>query len=665
MNGTAKHKYALTGFIYLFGLICASFLSGIANLIIFFILGGAFFIILNRKGSSTALLTVLAAAFLIMGMYRISVIDKNHELNGTTAHIIGKVTERRNPDNDTVWLEISGKADNVPVKFTLFTADIGAEAGDTVEFSAEFSEFKDNTYFAEKSYYFSKGIFLKAYARGDITVEKGREPVFAVIADWLKDRLDSCFSGDVCGIIKAMLFGDKSDLSSRLSVNIRRAGIAHLTAVSGMHLSLLVHIAMSVVRRIFHRKTTACAVLSVLITLFLMGLFGMTASVMRSGIMMIIYYGSFFFNRKTETSRSISIALLVILAPAPYACLDVGLWLSVLGTIGVGILSPAVCKRLGVDENNTITGAVISSFCANLCTIPVGMFCFGGISVVSVITGLLVQIFFMIILVLVPLGIILPVGSAILLFAAGASAQIMIAITNFIGGMRYSYIELDDGLTAIISLLAVGMCFAWLLIVRRAVAARLSAIIFCTLISAVTLSEIVQSDNIVISVFSDGSNALVTIEDKSGMSAFTLSDSEKTADMIYEHTASEELSFLCVARDTDNNEIGVQSYNCMVHLPQNGNTLYDVSGRYSAFVLDGEMMLNIRGFSVGIADVKSDTECDVMIYTGYGKDLPKNGKYATILCDKRFYNCEGAVNACYNETKLIINPHGGICLEYK
>lgn len=662
MNGTAEHKYALTGFIYLFGLICASFLSGILSVAIFLVLGAVFFFILARKGRTAVLAAVLAAAFLVMGMYRISVTDKSYELIGKTALVTGKVTERRNPDNDTVMLEISGRADNVPVKFTLFTEDVGIDAGDKVEFTAEFSEFKDSTYFAEKTYYFSKGIFLKAYARSEITAEKGTEPVFPALSGWLKSRLDRYFSGDEGGIIKAMLFGDKSGLSSRLYVNIRRAGIAHLTAVSGMHLSLAVHIAMLFIGTFLRKKPALCAVLSVLLTLFLMGLFGMTASVVRSGVMMITYYGSYFFNRKTETMRSISAALLVILVPAPYACLDVGLWLSVLGTIGVGVLSPAVCRRLGIDVVS-VKGLIISSVCANLCTFPVGMLCFGGVSTASVLTGLLVQFLFVIILVLVPVGIVLPVGSAMLLFAAGLSARIMIAVTNFIGSMRYSYIELEDGMTAVILLFAVISCLAWFVSARKAVISRFSVTAFCTLFSALTLSAIIQHDNIIISIYSDGSNALVKVEDKAGASAFTLSDSTGAADMLYEHTAGDMLKFLCIARDTDNNEISADSYGCAVHLPENGNMFYDISGEYSALVMDGGVVLNIRGISVVFSDVKSGTECDVMIYTGYGKDLTKKGKYATILCDKRFYNCEGAVNAFYDDVKIIVNPDGGICFE--
>lgn len=667
MNETAKHEYATIGFTYLFGLICASFMSSSICFIIFIVLGIVFFLLLKRTRMVSLTIAAAAAAFMISGAYQTVFITPALELSGSTAFVTGTVTERLNPDNDTVLLSISGETDGVPVEFSLFTADTGIGVGDEVEFTAVFSEFRDSRYFAEASYYYSKGVFLKAYAKGEITVTGSSESLIAymtALSDFLKGRLDEVFTGDTGGIIKAMLFGDKSDLSAQLSVNIRRSGISHLTAVSGMHLSLMVHIAVAFIQMIFRRRPRVSAVFSILFAVMLMMLFGMTVSVIRSGVMMLIYYCSFFVNRKSNTLSSVSGALFIILAVNPCACRDIGLWLSVLGTIGVGIVSPMVMKRLRIPGKSTLRSAVVSSLCASVCTVPVGMFCFGGISLVSVITGLLVQPFFTIILIIVPIGLILYFISAPFFYVSGIAASLMNRIINLMGSSSYSYIETDN--STLLTLIAVLLPLSAVLLFLRGRRRHMRNFYMSALAAfatAVSLSEMIGYNNITVSIYSDGENAVIKTEDKTGAAVFTLSDSSKTADMIYEYTAGEKLNFICIASDTDNNnEIKAADYDCTVHLPEMGNAVYDISGEYTASVIDGEIILDIRGITIGLMSVKSGSACDIAVYCGYKENFNGRGNFATILCDKRFYNYGEAINVCYEKAELIIDNEGGIAL---
>lgn len=80
------------------------------------------------------------AALLAFGIYSVFFIEPTKSLSGSTSHIIGVVTERTDPSNDTVRLTVSGKADGLPVKFTLYAADSGVEVGDRIAFDAAFSE---------------------------------------------------------------------------------------------------------------------------------------------------------------------------------------------------------------------------------------------------------------------------------------------------------------------------------------------------------------------------------------------------------------------------------------------------------------------------------------------------------------------------------------------
>jgi len=159
MNKTAKHKYSIIGFIYLFGLICASFLDSIVCFIIFVSLG-LLYLTANKLRIGFLRLHILftAAAFLVMGFYGRFYVEESHKLIGRELTVEGMVTEVLSPDNDTVMLTVSGNTEGTPVSFTLFTMDKGIRAGDRVSFSARFSKLTDSAEFSQTGYYYSKGI---------------------------------------------------------------------------------------------------------------------------------------------------------------------------------------------------------------------------------------------------------------------------------------------------------------------------------------------------------------------------------------------------------------------------------------------------------------------------------------------------------------------------
>lgn len=667
MNGTAKHKYAAAGFIYLFALICASFLESIFCFVLFGVLGVVFFLCLKQNDSVKVYITIAAAAFLISGLYNTAVIDSCEKLIGTEGLVKGCITEIKSPDNDTVLVEISGSKDNIPVKFTLFASDTGLKVGDRVELTVIFSDFRSTAEFEEAAYYYSKGIFLKAYAISEITVNgnvAGIQGFISGICSYLKSRLDAFLTDDRGAIIKAMFFGDKSGLSAELYENLRRSGISHLAAVSGMHLSLMAHIGVCAVLLVFRKRSRIAALVSSLFVLVLMLFFGMTVSVMRSGIMMLIYYGSAFFNRKTDTLSSISAALLVILIPSPYACRDVGLWLSVLGTIGIGVVAPRVLKRLKIGKSKPLSKALVSSLCAVACTLPVGAFCFGGISVISPVTGLAVQPFFTLILIIVPFGLLIPFISSPLLFMAGFTAAVMNKIINFLGGLSFSYIETgNEALLVCISAAAASALIA-VISQKGKYTGKIIIGAFCAFSAAAAAAEIIEYDNTAVYVYSDGSSALIRTVTKSGTSFFTFSDSDKIIDMIKKYSAGENLSFVCISGSTENNiEAYGAAYGCPVCLPNDENMIYVINGEYTAYINDDGIILEINGITVGLLDIDSDKVCDIEIIGGYRKNYTPDSVFATILCDKRFYNCDNTVNSYYENIKIIINGEGGIALE--
>lgn len=647
MNDKAKHKYASIGFIYLFGAICASFLiSGVCFAVSAFF-GTVFAVFLKTKKKLSIYAAILFCAFFIYALCDVAFIEKAYSLAGKTCNVSGIITEVKIPDNDTVLLEISGKAENVPVRFVLFTEDTGAKTGDKITLKAKFTSFRDNAEFSERTYYYSKGVFLKAAAADEIVITKGFSGInggISRLSHHFISAVEKYLSGDEAGIVKAMIFGDKSSLSDKLSADIKRAGVAHMTAVSGMHLSVMCHIAAAFLGALLKSKRLFIAALSAF-TILLMLFFGMTVSVLRSGIMLLIYYGSSLIYRKTSPLNSVSTALFIILAVSPWACRDMGLWLSVLGTIGVGTVAPLVCKRLKINRADTLKTAVVSSLCASACTLPAGMLCFGGFSLASVVTGLIIQPLFVIILASVPVAAVLPFLARPLLAISGFTAKIMNKIISAIGGLSFSYIETDEKSAVFILFAFAVTTLACIYFFGKRSAAKFSVLYVCVLLISVCGGNLIGRDDIKINVLSDGSSGIIIVDDKTGVSAFTLSDKGKTVRLIERHISGQRLNFICS--------------------PADGKAKYDINGKYTAYVSEGSVVLNIRGVEIGLVPLSGGGEFDIAVGCGYRKNNDIIGNFATILCDKRFYNCEDNFSAYYDKTSIVINSRGEISIKGK
>ncbi len=668
MKVTAKHKYATAGFVYLFGLICASFLESTACFIVFAVMTAVFGFSLNKSEAFVQLvIALIGGAFLVFGLYRAVYIEPCKALAGTRGKVSAVVTGSRAPDNDIVLLTLSGTANEKAVKLTLFTADKGIAVGDRVEFDAVFSAFSDYAEFSESSYYFSKEIFLKAYAVSEIQVTEGSAGVNGLVtglSDYLRGRLDNYYSGTGGGIVKAMFFGDKSGLSDRTRTDITRSGISHLTAVSGMHLSLLVHGFAGILTFFIRKGGRLYFWVITLYILFLMLFFGMSASVMRSGFMMIVYYASRQLYRRTQVVSSVGAALLVILAVNPCACRDTGLILSVLGTLGVGAVAPKARELLS-GRGGFLGNALISSVCASLCTMPVGALCFGGISFAAPVTCLLVQPFFTLILTLVPFALIFPFFTEPFLLIAGLSARAMELIASFTGGFGFSYISADGEAVVIFALLLLSGGILTMLVTGRLKPVAVFAA-FMTAAFAVSqaLYGIISFDDIKITITADSSDTVLRVEDKTGVSFYALTAGSDAADLIYGQSAGSAPKFICIAEGAANRG-GLSALCGDIHFPEEGGMRYDISGEYSAVVYDGEIILDIRGITIGLLPAGSGTQCDISVYCGYEENYGCGGKTATILCDKKYYNCGEAVNAFLYKTEIVINPEGMYALSVK
>lgn len=160
----------------------------------------------------------------------------------------------------------------------------------------------------------------------------------------IKNNIDKTFKKETGEILKGLLLGDSSNIEENIKENFRNASMAHILAISGMHISYVVIGFTKILNKVIGRRITK---IIVIILLFVyMFLTGFSPSVIRATMMAILMIISNLFYRKNDFWTSISISLFLIIIYNPYLIMNIGLQLSYLGVTGIIIFQKTIFKIL-------------------------------------------------------------------------------------------------------------------------------------------------------------------------------------------------------------------------------------------------------------------------------------------------------------------------------
>ncbi len=217
--------------------------------------------------------------------------------------------------------------------------------GDAVRLSLHLSR-SDFSRGESYDYYQSKGIFLLGYARDGYTLVD--RPDTPPITTWpqyaakaLKDSLLRSFPEDAAGFAVALVTGNKSLLPTGLYAAFRRAGLAHVVAVSGLHISFLAG-AMAL---FLSRRSRAGTALTLLCVFFFAALAGNSPSALRAAFMSAFVSIAPLVRREDDKPTTFSAVLVLLLIQCPYAAASVSLQLSFAAIAGIYLITPALSEK--------------------------------------------------------------------------------------------------------------------------------------------------------------------------------------------------------------------------------------------------------------------------------------------------------------------------------
>ena len=184
-------------------------------------------------------------------------------------------------------------------------------------------------------------------------VAEGSNP-FLLAKDRLKRVLDEGMDETPAAVSFAVLTGDTTEIEGELLQNIRYGGIAHIFAVSGLHIGALFGFCGLLIKKTKLSTSPKIVrfVLTATVLLLYGGVCGYSASVIRAIVTCLIFYAFTLIGYGSDNLERIGAAAIVVLIVNPISLFEAGFQLSFSACLGIGLLSRPfrlagmrLCKR--------------------------------------------------------------------------------------------------------------------------------------------------------------------------------------------------------------------------------------------------------------------------------------------------------------------------------
>lgn len=245
----------------------------------------------------------------------------------------------------------------------------------------------------------SKGVYLSGYTSEKIE-KTGRWsgsfiyfPKF--VGNALHNEIGQLFPEDTAPFMKALLAGYKDDYygNDKLYASMNVAGLAHVVAVSGMHVAFLVGVLQSLLGK-NRRSSLVCICLVWLFAVMV----GSPLSAIRAGIMISLLMLAPVLGRINDRATTLSFALALILVTNPFSAGSVALQLSFGAVAGMFLFSQPIyayfSKKFSPPRAfgavwNYIIATLSSSLAVTVFTFPLLAVHFGYITLLAPMMNIL------------------------------------------------------------------------------------------------------------------------------------------------------------------------------------------------------------------------------------------------------------------------------------
>ena len=316
--------------------------------------------------------------------------------------IAGSIYDIREKNNGyQVFIRVSGLAmDNsngkkmVKTCIFAYVDDIkDVRIGNEIVCLADISRLKEASNpgeFDMRRYYMSRGIYMQAdiievYDLGK-HVDLIRQKLYE-IRTAAGGIIGVVFAEEDASVVRAMLLGDKAGLDKDTKKLFQQNGIAHILAISGIHIAILGMSLFKMLRRITGSYLWSCGI-AVSVVLLYGVMTGLASSTSRAVIMMIINMIGMVKGRSSDMLTSAGVAVVIQAVVNPYIILDAGFQLSFAAVIGMAVLGPMF--RTIFEVKSHIAETLLINVSVTLATAPLVIYYYYQFPVYSIVLNLVI-----------------------------------------------------------------------------------------------------------------------------------------------------------------------------------------------------------------------------------------------------------------------------------
>lgn len=250
--------------------------------------------------------------------------------------------------------------------------------------------------FNAETYYRARGITFLGYMKQGEVTDSQTGYILQKLTE-LRGKGEQVFSKTLpepyAGVMNAMLLGETGGLDDTVKKLYQRSGIAHILAISGLHISILGMLLYKSLRKL----GISYLVSGILVILILAGygwMTGLSGSTVRAVLMFALLLGGDILGRTYDMLTAMGAACLCMLVENPWRLLDAGFLLSFGAVFALGGIVPIVEHTLAECEKQRENQKLVSRFRAGvilqLITGPIVVYFYYEFPVYGVLLNLVV-----------------------------------------------------------------------------------------------------------------------------------------------------------------------------------------------------------------------------------------------------------------------------------
>ena len=265
------------------------------------------------------------------------------------------------------------------------------------------------------------GIAAQGFAVSPIVITEAKHhggSFYGTLENWrtaLAQRILQHLEQPIGGIAVALITGQRQYLDQTAANALRDAGLAHILAISGLHMGLITGAAFFLIELLLVTVYPVpgrwpvpklAAVIAWFVGLGYLLISGMSVSTIRAFAMVTIAILAILTDRRVISLRSVSIAAAVVLVSSPDAIFSIGFQMSFAATMGIVVAYEAYTRMKNYDDGDGVTrqkggqswrGTLVqyiyltaaTSLVSQIAIAPIALYHFQSLSMIGIVANLI------------------------------------------------------------------------------------------------------------------------------------------------------------------------------------------------------------------------------------------------------------------------------------